>query len=268
MCEFNNEEYEFEASYGISRKGSDKSMISDFLFYDSQRQPVYLEIVQNTDANRGNRRESYAKRHKKKVDALNQHGIFPICVVADEFYDHGIFNAELFARDVSERLSQRNVELKKVPEERILARQFNDYANFLISSDKKTVFDHLINEKGISGAADLSNNFSTLKNLLKARSDNFLDELYRDLTAWSKKQRSEKLAARRKEIREQMMPLSKLKAIVRKQKIHTQRQWFDFARENKKFLHENNIPCDVASVYARLGDWISWPDFYGKKVAS
>lgn len=262
MCEFNQEKYEVEASYQISRKGSDKSMICDFIFYDSEQQPVYLEVVQNTDATRGDRRRSYAKRHQKKVETLNKHGIFPVCVVADNFYDHGLFNSELFAHEVSKRLRKRGVALKEVPAEHVLSIQDSDYANFLINSDHETIYKHLIEEKGIAGIADFDNQYSTIKNILKARTDKFLEAFYLKLKARSNKQRSAKNASRHKNNRDEMMPLSKLKQVVSKYRIKSQSQWFKFARENKDFLKKNKIPCDVAKVYKRRGEWVSWPDFY------
>jgi hypothetical protein len=78
----------------------------------------------------------------------------------------------------------------------------------------------------------------------------------------SNSSRSEKNSERHEQNREQMMPLDELKKLVQQKQIQSQRQWFNFARENKEFLRENRIPCDVANVYKRRGEWISWPNFY------
>jgi hypothetical protein len=268
MCEFNQEAYEFEASYGISREGSDKSMVCDFLFFDSEHRHVYLEIVQNTEATRGDRRENYADRHQEKLDMLHKHGIFPVCVTTDNFYEHGLFNSELFAYEVSRRLSERGVDLKEVPATHILSMQNSEYAEFLISSDQETIYKHLMEEKGVLGIADFDNHYSTIKNILKARADNFLEFFYLKLKTRSNKQRSSKNASRHKGNRDEFMPLFKLKQVVKKYQIKNQSQWFKFARENREYLKENKIPCDVANVYKRRGEWISWPDFYGKRVAN
>lgn len=261
MCEFNEEEYLFQASYKINRKGSDKSMISDFLFYDHLQQPVYLEIVQNTEETRGERREIYAVRHQKKIDMLNRHGISPICLTTDDYYNHGLFNFKLFAYDVSRHLSKRGVDLKEVPQENILSMQYSDYADFLINSDEETIFKHLV-EEGVTGIAVLDNCFSTVKNILKARPDNFLKKLRNKLMTKANSSRSEKNSERHKQNREKMMPLDELKKLVQQKQIKSQSLWFKFARENKEFLRENRIPCDVANVYKHRGEWVSWPDFY------
>src|SRR5690606_26887259 len=101
----------------------------------------------------------------------------------------------------------------------------------------------LTRDKGIKGIAQLDNHFSTIKNILKARPDDFLEMLRVRLRNQSINSRIKKNTLKHKFKREQMMPLGELKKIVRKHQIQSQSQWFDFVRANKAYLKSNKIPC-------------------------
>jgi hypothetical protein len=154
------------------------------------------------------------------------------------------------------------VVLKEVPAEDVLSMQCTDYAAFLINSTPETIYKHLIEEKGVIGIAEFDNKYSTVKNILKARSDKFLEDFYLKLKARSNSQRKAQNVSRHKSNREEMMSFSKLKQVVGKHGIKSQSQWFKFARENKDFLKKNKVPCDVSGVYKQRGEWVSWSDFY------
>ena len=52
--------------------------------------------------------------------------------------------------------------------------------------------------------------------------------------------------------------MQSVKELIRKQNIKSQRDWFNFATNNRQLLKKLNVPSNLPSVYKRLGTWEGW----------
>ena len=234
-----------------------KALKPDFFFSGHN---AILEIAQNTNPNRGVRRESYVSRNEIKE---KQYQAVPDLdyrfVDSDPFFKYTGFDIAGWIKTVATALCEMGVDIGPMPDDYSSLR-YEDCTDkiFFLSTPTENLIDHLINTLKVRGVGDFINKHSTIKNLVAARQD------YAEILAALKKlgcaRRS--VAASRFSHQRQVCyaSLHVVREFLRSRGIRTQKQWVAYAKANRAELKANNIPSSLREIYMRLGVWSSWRD--------
>lgn len=157
-----------EKRTGLRRTASSrKDMVADFYF---ESQDLYLELAQNTEANRGSRREGYAAHHATKVMAYQAAGLKFLSIDTDALYEHGVLDVEALAGKVQQRLREHGIDLGPVPPAQALLWSDDSLKQEIFSLPRDALVQRLLS-LGIRGIADLTNHYSSVLTCVRHRAD-------------------------------------------------------------------------------------------------
>lgn len=250
--------FDSEVRLPIKARRSTKPMIADFLIKPFS---VYVEIEQNTAGDRSDRRANYKKRNLRKREAYEKHGYKVLWIDSDPYYTHKSFDIEGFMEAAVESLREIGVELSTFPVKEVFYQE-DEIKNNLLTLNKEQLLPYLY-ALGITGIAVLQNKFCSMHTMLSLRED--YEQVMGAIKFASTAGKSKKQTARFLKEREQYASIEIVRKLTVEKNFKSQKQWFQYAKENKDILAQKRIPSSLQSVYKQLGVWQGWRSMWADR---
>jgi hypothetical protein len=216
---------------------------------------VVIEVSQNHEAGKGVRKSRYLERKNIKEAEYNDAGYRAVFIDTEPFYKATGFDISGFCELLKAELKRYGISTSTDYSVEVLGYSNDEKKKNLIALPLIDLVKFLEDE-GIDGLATLKNKFHSYMNILKLRTDFDAVMEHFKQKGLSNRRANTQLAIERRQANYASM--QRVKELIRKQNIKSQRDWFSFAKNNRQLLKKLNVPSNLPSVYKRLGTWEGW----------
>jgi hypothetical protein len=255
-CAINGIDVEREMCTGLRRPHSIKPMVADFYFGGPR---LWLEISQNRANAGGSRLQTYAFRTDEKEACYKEAGFKHLFIDTQDYFDHGAFMVEAFAKHLAQQVASRGFDLGAQPAAERLIYEDNEIKRQLATLGIEEVIQY-VQGLGAIDTRTLCNNLSAAVTCLKLRVD--FPQIKAAFKRMGLATRSSKNAAAWAAKRKNYAPIEAVQKLCREFDITGQRAWQDFAAANPQVLAARRLPSNPYEVYRNLGTWVNWTSLW------
>ncbi|WP_369743061.1 hypothetical protein AB8S08_00675 [Pseudidiomarina sp. PP-1MA] len=236
----------------VANSNAKKPRTIDFSLIDHD---VHIEVLQNEERGQGIRRSKYVDRLNSKRYEYKLLGGKCIFVDSDKYWTSEGFDIVAFSEQLQASLQLTGISTSTEFPATALGYRDNSEAKKLMTLPLPELI-YFLEKQGVVGLASLKNNFHFFMTILKMRDD--FDDILNHFKQLGERIRLSRIQAAVKERDKHYASIEEVRALAVEHNITCQKEWFAFAKANRDFLKQMNIPSNIYLVYSRLGTWQGW----------